>query len=95
MGLEGCDGVVLLSEDAAVSNSGCSEEFTGFGCALFSWANFMGSDGFQVLSFGFPTLAYVRFHCHVEAIDTVRGAASTGRVRSARKAPRGSMAGRG
>ena len=53
----------------------------------------MGSVGFHVLSFGLPTLAYVRVHCEVEAIDVMRGAATAGRMRSARTAARGSMAG--
>jgi hypothetical protein len=50
-----------------------------------------------VLSFGLPTLAYVRVHCEVEAIGVMRGAASAGRMRSARKAALGSivMEGRG
>ena len=52
----------------------------------------MGSEGFQVLSFGLPTLAYERVHCEVEAMGVMRGAASADRMRRARKAVLGSMA---
>jgi hypothetical protein len=90
-GREGRVGVVFVSGAAAVSNSGCSEGFTGLGRALLFSSNLMGSEGFQVLSFGLPTLAYVRDHCEVEAMGVMRGVASAGRMRSARKAARGSI----
>jgi hypothetical protein len=51
----------------------------------------MGSVFFHVLSFLRLLLAYVRVHCDVEAMEAVRGTASAGRLRSARKPARGSI----